>query len=109
MHKSIVMSAAYRQSSHARPDIVERDPDNAWLARQNRIRLSAEILRDSALRASGLLYPKIGGPSVYPPQPAGVVDLTYGWDTDAGRTARARNATGEACTPSFSEPPPIRS
>ena len=82
MHKSIVMSAAYRQSSHARPDIVERDPDNAWLARQNRIRLSAEILRDSALRASGLLYPKIGGPSVYPPQPAGVVDLTYGWDTE---------------------------
>ena len=82
MHKSIVMSATYRQSSHARPDIAERDPDNAWLARQNRIRLPAEILRDSALRVSGLLYPKIGGPSVYPPQPAGVVDLTYGWDTD---------------------------
>ncbi|MDE0107062.1 MAG: PSD1 and planctomycete cytochrome C domain-containing protein [Bryobacterales bacterium] len=82
MHRSIVMSATYRQTSHARPDIAERDPDNAWLSRQNRIRLSAEILRDSALRVSGLLYPKIGGPSVYPPQPAGVVDLTYGWDTD---------------------------
>ena len=82
MHKSIVMSATYRQVSHARPDIAERDPHNAWLSRQNRIRLFAEILRDSALRVSGLLSLKIGGPSVYPPQPAGVVDLTYGWDTD---------------------------
>ena len=82
MHKLIVMSSSYRQSSHARQDVVERDPENTWLSRQNRLRLSAEILRDSALRASGLLSPEIGGPSVYPPQPQGVVELTYGWDTD---------------------------
>ena len=82
MHKLIVMSSSYRQSSRARQDFVERDPENTWLSRQNRLRLSAEILRDSALRVSGLLSPEIGGPSVYPPQPQGVVELTYGWDTD---------------------------
>ena len=82
VHKLIAMSATYRQSSSARPDVAEKDPGNAWLARQSRLRLPAEILRDSALRVSGLLYPRIGGPSVFPPQPAGVVELTYGWDTD---------------------------
>ncbi len=82
MHKLIVMSATYRQASHARPEIAEVDPDNAWLARQNRLRLPAEILRDSTLRVSGLLSRVIGGPSVYPPQPDGVKELTYGWDTD---------------------------
>ena len=82
MHKLIVMSSTYRQSSHARPDVDERDPENTLLARQNRLRLSAEILRDSALQVGGLLSPEVGGPSVYPPQPQGVVELTYGWDTD---------------------------
>lgn len=85
MHKLIAMSAAYRQSSAARPELAQRDPDNAWLARQNRLRLPAEALRDSALRVSGLLSPTVGGPSVYPPQPEGVADLTYGWDTDRWR------------------------
>ena len=81
MHKLIVMSAAYRQSSRARPDLAERDPENEWLARQNRLRLPAELLRDSALSVSGLLSPVVGGPSVYPPQPQGVTDITYEWDT----------------------------
>ena len=88
MHKLIVMSASYRQTSHARQDVVERDPENTWLSRQNRLRLSAEILRDSALRVSGLLSPEIGGPSVYPPQPQGVVELTYGWDTDRWKESK---------------------
>ena len=88
LHKLIVLSAAYRQSSDVRPEMAEMDPDNALLARQNRLRLPAEILRDAALRVSGLLYPKVGGPSVYPPQPAGVVDLTYGWDTDRWQDSR---------------------
>ncbi len=88
VHKLIVLSAAYRQSSDVRPEIAELDPDNLLLARQNRLRLPAEILRDSALQVSGLLYPKVGGPSVYPPQPAGVVDLTYGWDTDRWQDSR---------------------
>ncbi len=81
MHKLIVMSAAYRQSSRARPHLEAKDPHNAWLARQNRLRLPSETLRDSALAVSGLLSPKIGGSSVYPPQPAGVTDITYDWDT----------------------------
>ena len=83
----IVSSSTYRQSSHARPELAERDPDNRWLARQNRLRLSAELIRDNALAVSGLLYPKIGGKSVFPPQPAGISELSYSkktWETDTG-------------------------
>ncbi|MBI2807608.1 MAG: PSD1 domain-containing protein [Planctomycetes bacterium] len=68
MHKLIVMSAAYRQASNHRRDLSESDPQNRLLARQNRIRLDAEIIRDAALSASGLLTRKLGGPGVYPPQ-----------------------------------------
>ncbi|MEZ5351946.1 MAG: DUF1553 domain-containing protein [Bryobacteraceae bacterium] len=82
MHKAIVMSATYRQRSTARPELSEKDPDNSLLARQSRLRLPAEAVRDSALQAAGLLYAKVGGHSVFPPQPAGVTDLTYRWDTD---------------------------
>jgi mono/diheme cytochrome c family protein len=82
MHKLIVTSATYRQSSQARPELRDRDPENAWLARQNRLRLPAEAIRDAALSASGLLYPAVGGKSVFPPQPAGVADLTYAWDAE---------------------------
>jgi hypothetical protein len=88
MHKLIVMSATYRQASSARPDLKERDPGNTLLARQNRLRLSAELVRDSALQASGLLYPAIGGESVRPPQPESVSKLTYGsskWEDSQGR------------------------
>ncbi len=82
MHKQIVMSATYRQQSAARPELADRDPDNSLVARQNRLRLPAEAIRDSALRVSGLLTEQIGGRSVYPPQPKGVMELTYAWDTD---------------------------
>jgi hypothetical protein len=75
--KLIVGSATYRQSSRTRADLVDRDPTNTLLARQNRYRLEAEIVRDLYLAASGLLTPAVGGPSVRPPQPAGVSDLTY--------------------------------
>jgi hypothetical protein len=78
LHRSIVLSATYRQSSKARPDVAEQDPDNALLARQSRLRLPAESIRDSALLASGLLNTSIGGPSVRPPQPKGVSELVYG-------------------------------
>jgi hypothetical protein len=77
LHKLIVTSATYRQSSKARPELVARDPLNVLLARQNRLRLEAEIVRDVALASSGLLTPTIGGPSVHPPQPAGISELTY--------------------------------
>jgi hypothetical protein len=72
----IVTSATYRQASVVRPELRERDPQNRLLARQNRVRLDAEIIRDAALSASGLLNPKIGGPGVYPPMPTEVFSFT---------------------------------
>jgi len=77
LHRRIVDSATYRQSSNSRPELDERDPDNRLLARQQRIRLPAEFIRDSALRVSGLLNPEVGGKSVYPPIPDGVTSLSY--------------------------------
>ena len=68
----IVTSATYRQSSAHRPELLELDPDNRLLARQHRKRLSAELVRDNALAASGLLVRDIGGPSVKPYQPEGL-------------------------------------
>jgi len=74
LHRLIVTSATYRQSSHARPELKAIDPRNRLLARQSRLRLEAEAIRDVSLAASGLLARKIGGPSVFPPQP-GSLDL----------------------------------
>ncbi len=75
MHHLIVTSATYRQSSRAREELKASDPENRRLARQSRIRLDAELVRDSALAASGLLNPDVGGPSVFPPQSEGVMNL----------------------------------
>ncbi len=75
LHRLIVTSATYRQSSHARPDLHVVDPVNKLLAHQSRLRLDAEIVRDVALAASGLLAPQLGGPPVFPPQPDGVMNL----------------------------------
>lgn len=72
LHKLIVMSATYRQSSRVTPALLQRDPDNRLLARAPRIRLAAEMIRDQALGISGLLVEKIGGPSVMPYQPPGL-------------------------------------
>lgn len=72
LHKLIVMSNTYRQTSTAAADLVARDPENRLLARGPKHRLDAEQIRDSALAASGLLVAKIGGPSVKPYQPPGV-------------------------------------
>jgi mono/diheme cytochrome c family protein len=69
MMKLMVMSATYRQSSHFTPDKMEKDPQNTLLARGPRYRLDAEVIRDSALFASGLLVEKLGGKSVKPYQP----------------------------------------
>jgi hypothetical protein len=76
MHRLIVTSATYRQSSKARPDLATLDPRNRLLARQSRVRLDAEFIRDGALSASGLLAEKVGGPSVFPPQPDGIYRFT---------------------------------
>jgi hypothetical protein len=72
--KTLVMSSTYRQSSLETPALRERDPDNRLWARQGRFRLAAEFIRDNALSVSGLLVPRLGGPSVRPYQPAGYYD-----------------------------------
>ncbi|MEM7396789.1 MAG: DUF1549 and DUF1553 domain-containing protein, partial [Verrucomicrobiota bacterium] len=70
--KLMVMSRAYRQSSLAGSDRFERDPYNRFVGRQNRFRVQAEMIRDTALAVSGLLVDKVGGPSVKPYQPEGL-------------------------------------
>lgn len=70
--KEIVMSATYRQDSKVSPGLLEKDPNNKWYARGSRVRLSAEQIRDQALFISGLFYPKMKGPSVFPYQPKGI-------------------------------------
>jgi mono/diheme cytochrome c family protein len=76
--KTVVMSATYRQSSGITPQLLQRDPDNRLLARGPRFRLPAEMIRDQALFVSGLLVEQLGGPSVRPYQPAGLLkDMVF--------------------------------
>ena len=77
LHKLIVTSATYRQSSSGTPKALEIDPPNTYLARGPRFRMEAEMIRDTALQVSSLLNPKIGGPSVMPYQPNGIWDSPY--------------------------------
>ena len=84
--RTIVLSETYRQSSDARPELANLDPMNRLLARQSRLRLTGEAVRDSALAVSGLLNRTIGGPSVKPPQPASVSKEGYAnvWEPSPG-------------------------
>jgi hypothetical protein len=87
LQRLILTSATYRQASRVRPDLAAIDPDNRRLARQSRLRLDAELVRDAALTAGGLLTPAVGGPSVFPPQPDGVMALGQmrrEWTADTG-------------------------
>ncbi len=88
MLKLIVTSATYRQSSRVTPELLARDPRNRLLARAPRVRLEAEMVRDQALALSGLLSPRIGGPSVFPPQPEGLWQAAFNgqrtWATSQG-------------------------
>ena len=86
MLRCIVLSETYRQSSTLRPELVTRDPSNKLVARQTRLRLSGEEIRDSALAASGLLNRVVGGPSVKPPQPESVSKEAYHntWEASVG-------------------------
>jgi len=87
LHRLIVTSATYRQDAAATPGLVEKDPYNRLLARGPRFRMEAEMVRDVALAASGLLSPAVGGPSVYPLQPDGIWDNPYSddaWQTSEG-------------------------
>lgn len=74
MHKLMVMSATYQQSSEIRPELLAIDVENNLLARGSSVRMTAEMVRDNALAISGLLSKKIGGPSAYPYQPEGLWD-----------------------------------
>ena len=95
LHRLIVTSATYRQSSVVTPELAEKDPENLLLARGSRFRLDAEIVRDGALSAAGLLSAKMGGPGVYPPQPASVTsEGTYGrieWKPSEGEDRYRRS------------------
>jgi hypothetical protein len=88
MLKLVVTSATYRQSSRVTPSLLSRDPRNRLLAHAPRVRLEAEMVRDQALALSGLLSPKIGGPSVFPPQPEGLWQAAFNgqrtWATSKG-------------------------
>ena len=92
--KLIVTSATYRQASRHRAELLEVDPQNTLLARQNRLRVEAEIVRDLSLDVAGLLSRKIGGPSVFPALPAGITDLSYAgnfkWTNSSGEDRNRR-------------------
>ena len=72
LQKRILLSATYQQSAKVTPDLLERDPENTWLTRGPRYRMSFEMIRDNALAVSGLLNTTVGGPSVKPYQPEGL-------------------------------------
>ncbi|MEX0726838.1 MAG: DUF1553 domain-containing protein, partial [Planctomycetaceae bacterium] len=88
MLRVIVTSSTYRQSSRVAPLALEKDPRNRWLSRGPRHRLEAEMVRDQALALSGLLAQKLGGPSVYPPQPPNMWQAAFNgqrtWPTSEG-------------------------
>ena len=88
LHRTIVTSATYRQSSTLRPELEQRDPNNRLLARQSRLRLPAESIRDATLAAAGLLDRRIGGPSVRPYLPEGATEIGFGdfvkWPQSSG-------------------------
>jgi mono/diheme cytochrome c family protein len=96
LHRTIVMSSTYRQSSRVSAELAARDPFNRLLARGSRVRVDAEVVRDIALAASGLLDARLGGPSVHPPAPeflflppASYGPKTWKEDTDSNRYRRA--------------------
>jgi hypothetical protein len=82
MYRLIVTSSTYRQASTVTPELMERDPANVLLTRGARFRVEAEMVRDIALTASGLLSTKMGGPAVFPPQPPGLWSFPGFQDTD---------------------------
>jgi Protein of unknown function (DUF1549)/Protein of unknown function (DUF1553)/Planctomycete cytochrome C len=87
LHRLIVLSSTYRQGSRVTPALLEKDPYNRLLARGPRYRFDAETIQDAALKAAGILSPKIGGPSVFPVLPDGVMQLAYGpiaWNVSEG-------------------------
>jgi hypothetical protein len=91
--KYMAMSASFQQDTNISEQQLELDPENKWLSRASRIRLSAEMIRDQALKISGLLNPEIGGPSVKPYQPDGIWEETTGGG--GGSTASYIQSSGK--------------
>jgi hypothetical protein len=95
LHRLIVTSATYQQSSRVTPELLRRDASNELLARGPRFRVEAEAVRDALLSVSGLLGRKLGGPSVFPPQPANITtEGTYGqlaWKVSEGLDRHRRS------------------
>jgi hypothetical protein len=79
MHKLMLVSSTYQQSTLASPQALKHDPDNQLFSRANRLRLEGEIIRDSLLAISGRLNLKMGGPGVFPPIPAEALQGSRGW------------------------------
>jgi hypothetical protein len=92
MHRLILRSAAYQQSSDASPEALERDPENRLFSRQNRVRLEGEAIRDSLLAVSGRLNPAMFGPSVLPPLPADLATSAKNWTANAVAADHARRS-----------------
>lgn len=90
MHKLILLSAAYQQSSKPSLDALNKDPDNKLFSRMNRLRLEGEIVRDNLLAVSGRLNRKIGGPSVFPPIPAEATQGTNVWTASSNPQEHGR-------------------
>jgi hypothetical protein len=95
MHRLIVTSATYRQASQVTPRLQAEDPENRLLARGPRFRLEAELVRDGVLKSCGLLSSRLGGPSVFPPQPPGITsEGAYGplaWNVSTGEDRYRRS------------------
>jgi hypothetical protein len=94
LHRKIVSSNTYRQSSNSSQTAATMDPENRLLSRMPRFRLEAEVLRDSLLVVSGRYVDTIGGPPVRPPQPAGVTEVAYGspaWNASRGEDRYRRS------------------
>jgi len=94
LHRLIVTSATYKQSSVATPELLEKDPQNRLLARGPRIRLTGELIRDHMLAASGKLSSKMYGRGVYPPQPKTVLSHAFGnqaWNVSTGEDRYRRS------------------
>ncbi len=117
MHRLIVTSATYRQSSRPRVELATRDPNNVLLSRQNSLRVPAETVRDAALAVSGLLSRKLGGPSVFPPQHERVTMEAFGsnsWKASEGADRYRRGlytfilrTSPFAQSITFDAPPPV--
>jgi hypothetical protein len=92
MHRLMLLSATYQQSSQPGNETLRKDPDNRLFSRMNRLRLEGEIIRDSLLAVSGRLNRKLGGPSVFPPIPAEALQGAKGWTASASKSDHVRRS-----------------